>query len=118
MSESPEMKIPVHVSRPMRSWVQSICDRYAIQSQHFKLLILAAEAWDRCQSARESLRKKGTTYEDRFGAPRARPEIAIERDGRLAFIRCVRELSLENESPSFTSEARPRVAPKIPRRKD
>lgn len=37
----------------------------------------------------------GLTYEDRFKQPRVRPEVAIERDGRIAFARLVRELRLD-----------------------
>jgi phage terminase small subunit len=62
----------------------------------------ACEAWDRSEQAREALAKHGMTYEDRFGAPRSRPEIAIERDSRLAFARLVRELGL-NVAPPLES---------------
>jgi hypothetical protein len=105
---------PRHLSKHMRSWVLSILDRYEIEPQHFKILILAAEAWDRCENARKVLSKKGVSYLDRFDAPRARPEIAVERDSRIAFVRCLRELALENEQP--TDKPRPRIAPNISRK--
>jgi phage terminase small subunit len=66
-----------------------------LDEHHVRLLTLACEAWDRCQQARESLDVEGLVFEDRFGAPHARPEIAIERDSRLAFARLVRELDLD-----------------------
>jgi hypothetical protein len=53
--------------------------------------------------AREAL-KGGLTYEDRFGCPRARPEIAVERDSRIGFARLVRELGLDVNNPD---DARP-----------
>lgn len=67
-----------------------------------RLLTLAGESWDRCCQAREALTIHGLTFEDRFGCPRSRPEIAIERDSRLAFVRLVRELDLDIESPPGT----------------
>ncbi|MEJ7714176.1 MAG: hypothetical protein WKF40_00095 [Thermoleophilaceae bacterium] len=44
-----------------------------------------------------ALAQHGTTYTDRFGQPRARPEVNIERDARIAFARLLRELDLDGE---------------------
>ena len=65
-----------------------------------RLLTLASEAWDRGQQARKLLATHGLVYVDRFGAPRARPEVAIERDSRLAFARLLRELDLDIDPPT------------------
>jgi hypothetical protein len=75
-----------------------VVEEYELEPHHVKLLTLAAEAWDRCASARAVLDAEGLTYTDRFGAPRARPEVAIERDNRIAFCRCLRELDLDVET--------------------
>jgi hypothetical protein len=64
------------------------------------LLRLAAEAWDRCEQARLVIAEQGLTYMDRFEQPRARPEVAIERDSRIAFARLIRELALDVDSPA------------------
>jgi hypothetical protein len=55
-----------------------------------------AEARDRQQQAREAVAEYGAVYEDRFGQPRARPEVGMERDCRLAFARLLRELNLDS----------------------
>jgi hypothetical protein len=65
-----------------------------------RLLQLACEAWDRAEQARELLLQHGLTFVDRFGQPHARPEIAIERDSRIAFARLLRELNLDIEPPA------------------
>jgi len=64
-----------------------------------EVLRLACEALDRCEEARTALALHGTTFVDRFGSPKARPEVAIERDSRLAAMRAFRELSLDAEMP-------------------
>jgi hypothetical protein len=64
-----------------------------------RVLTLACEALDRCEGARKAIKRHGTTYVDRFGAPKARPEVAIERDSRIAAIRAFRELSLDGAMP-------------------
>ena len=63
------------------------------------MLTLAAEAWDRGQQAREIVDRDGLTFTDRFGQPKARPEIAIERDSRIGFARLLRELALDVGGP-------------------
>jgi hypothetical protein len=78
-----------------REWWQTTVESFDLDPHHQKLLRLAAEAWDRCQTAREIIAKEGMVYIDRFKAPRARPEVAIERDSRLAFARLLREVGLD-----------------------
>jgi hypothetical protein len=70
---------------------------FDLDEHHVRLLTLAAEAWDRTQGAREAVALHGAVYEDRFGQPRAHPEVAIERDSRIAFARLLRELDLDGE---------------------
>ena len=90
---------PEHLQEPTRAWFERVCAAYVLEDHHVRLLTLAAEAWDRCQQAREGL-AAGLTYTDRFGSPRMRPEVAVERDSRMAFARLLRELDLDVEPPS------------------
>jgi P27 family predicted phage terminase small subunit len=90
---------PRHLRAETRRWWVHHMDAYVLEPHHVQLLTLAAEAWDRCRQAREALAEHGITYEDRFGQPRARPEVAIERDARVAFARMVRELNLDLAPP-------------------
>lgn len=88
-------KPPTHLRAPTATWFTHVVAEFTLDEHHVRILTLAAEAWDRCCQAREVLDRDGLTYVDRFGSPRARPEIAIERDSRLAFVRCLRELALD-----------------------
>jgi phage terminase small subunit len=94
---------PEHLSEATQRWWQAVVEDYDLEGHHLRLLQLAGEAWDRAQQAREALAEHGMTFEDRFGAPRARPEIAVERDSRLAFARLVRELDLDVDPPGERS---------------
>jgi len=97
----PKQKPPGHLSKQSKEWFSWVVSEFELEPHHIRLLTLAAEAWDRSQQARRRLRKHGLTFTDRFGAPRARPEIAIERDSRLAFARLLRELDLDIEPPGL-----------------
>lgn len=92
------MKPPAHLSESTREWFLSVIGTYELEPHHLKLLILAAESWDRCAQARAIIDEHGLTYQDRFDAPRMRPEVAVERDSKLAFARLVRELDLDTEA--------------------
>jgi hypothetical protein len=61
--------------------------------------------WDRALQARAMLDKDGMTYSDRFGAPRPRPEIAIERDSFTCFRQLVHELGLDEETSAPPARA-------------
>lgn len=90
---------PAHLSPEVAVWFCSVVSQFVLEDHHLRLLRAACEAWDRCQQARVILAEQGLTYLDRFGAPRSRPEIAVERDSRLAFARLVRELNLDVDPP-------------------
>ena len=101
---------PQHLKPPARRWWSSVVADYQLEPHHIRLLTLAAEAWDVCTKSREALAEHGLTFTDRFGCPKPRPEVAIERDSRLGFARMLRELALDDVEPP---ETRP---PRIPGR--
>ena len=99
----PKPQAPAHLGEETRAWWESVVGEYDLEEHHRRLLTLASEAWDRASLARAVLAKKGLTYQDRFGSPKARPECAIARDAAICFARMLRELSLDVEPP----ESRP-----------
>jgi len=101
-------KPPAHLKPATRRWFAGVLERYELEEHHRRLLTLAGEAWDRCQAAREAISEHGIVFVDRFGAPRVRPEVGIERDARVAFARLVRELDLDVAPP-----AEPRRTPAL-----
>ncbi|MFC3322141.1 P27 family phage terminase small subunit [Mesorhizobium cantuariense] len=97
-------KPPAHLQPATRKWFKSVTENYALEGHHVRLLTLAAEAWDQAQIARAVLDKDGQTFNDRFGQPKERPEVAILNAARIAFARLVRELALDVDAPT---ESRP-----------
>ncbi len=98
---TPKTKAPKHLRPETAAWYVTVCGEYQLEDHHRRLLRLAAEAWDRCQQARQALADNGMVYTDRFEAPRARPEVSIERDSRIAFSRMIRELGLDLAEPEI-----------------
>ncbi len=90
---------PKHLKAATKRWWLSVVADYELEPHHLRLLTLAAESWDRCTQAREVLATEGLTFDDRFNQPKSRPEVAVERDCRLAFARLLRELSLDDSTP-------------------
>ena len=88
---------PTHLRAETRRWWSSVAADFELDPHHIRLLTLASESWDRGQQAREALEVAGIVFADRFGQPKARPEVAIERDSRIAFARLLRELGLDAE---------------------
>ena len=88
-------KPPSHLKPVTAKWWRSVTTDFDLEPHHLRLLTLAAEAWDRGQQAREVIDREGMTYTDRFGCPKPRPEVAIERDSRIGFARLLRELALD-----------------------
>ena len=102
-----QTRVPAHLKRATAAWFRGVLEEYELQPHHVRLLELAGEAWDRCQQAREALAEHGLVFTDRFGAPHSRPEVAVERDARIAFARLLRELDLDLEPPAPPSGRRP-----------
>ena len=100
MKKPSKKRPPKHLKPDTRLWWESVQREYVLEPHHVRILTLASEAWDRCTQAREVIDREGLTYIDRFEAPKARPEVAIERDARLAFARLIRELNLDIDEPA------------------
>lgn len=95
-----------HLRTATAAWVYEVCSEYDLEPHHVRLLLLAAQAWDRAEQAREILAQTGLTFLDRNACPKPRPEIAVERDCRIAFARLMRELDLDMTG---IDEARPPI---------
>jgi len=105
---SNKISAPPHLRPDTAGWWLSVAADYALEPHHLRILTLAAESWDRGVEAREAIARHGCVYVDRFDQPRARPEVAMERDARIAFARLVRELALDVDAPGESNRP-PRI---------
>lgn len=87
---------PKHLARSVDLW-RSTVDEFELESHQLELLRRCCEASDTADAAGEVVRAEGVTVLDRFGAARAHPAVAVERDARLAVARLLRELRLGEE---------------------
>src|SRR6266540_463623 len=87
---------PGHLSKKMKDFWRGVFELDNPQPYHILLLTKACESFDRAEHARRILKKEGLTFEDRFGAPHARPEVAIERDHRALFAKLLGQCHLHN----------------------
>ena len=106
------VKAPNPLRAATRKWWNDIMATFELEPHQIRLLVLACESWGSYQQARESLRKNGLTFLNRAGNPASRPEVAIERDSRMAFCRVLRELGLDGAGSPET----PRLPPPPPLR--
>lgn len=98
-------RAPEHLSDDAkRMWRRIVAD-FELEEHHRAILQAALESWDRMTAARRVIDADGPTYTDRFGQPHSRPEIRIEQDAKISFVRCMRELNLD-EAPA---DSRPPV---------
>jgi phage terminase small subunit len=95
-----------HLQSATRKWFQQICRDFALESHHLRILLVAAEMWDRSVSARDSIAEHGLMIEDRYGCLKANPACELERSSKTLFLKAVRELGLDVTEPG---ESRPPI---------
>jgi phage terminase small subunit len=103
---------PKHLRPATRRWFDEILASFELESQHVKILQIAAEAWDTYEQARDVIAEQGFTFVNKkHGDIKPRPEVAIMQNSRIAFLRALRELNLDVTPPDT-----PRPSPlKYPR---
>jgi hypothetical protein len=103
MSRKQGQSAPKHLKPATRRWVRQVLNDWVLEEHHRKLLIAAGATWDRGEEARLIVDREGQTYQDRFGQPRMRPEVLVERDCKALFAKLLRELDLDITLPVASS---------------
>ena len=89
---------PKHLSKESKKLFKAVVSEYAIDdSAGLKILVVALEALDRAQAAREQIDKEGMTVKDKYEQIKPHPLLACERDSRAAFLSGIKCLNLDLE---------------------
>jgi hypothetical protein len=113
MEESAEKKecvrapAPPALSSETLHWWEEMVSKFDMEPHHLELLRIAAEALDEYRAARAVIAKDGQSYSAGRGLRRARPEVAIAHNARLAFIRAIRELNLPGQDAESVQDELP-----------
>ena len=88
-----------HLTRASEAWFRQIERDYDLESHHLRILLVAAEMWDRSASARDAIAEHGTMVLDRYNCWKANPACEVERSSKTLFLKAIRELGLDIEEP-------------------
>jgi P27 family predicted phage terminase small subunit len=105
--DSANSTAPKHLKPATRVWFDEIWRSFELESQHVKILQLAAEAWDCYEAARNDISENGSTFKNKFGDVKPHPSVALMQNSRLAFLRVLRELNLDIAPPSDGARPKP-----------
>lgn len=98
MPDASQLRPPRHLSRTAKAWWATVNAEFELLPHHAHILSLAAQALDRCEQARQILKRDGLIISTADGSMKAHPAVAIERDARTAFVRICRELRLDDDA--------------------
>ena len=87
---------PAHLSKESKQIWKEILAEYSIDdAAGLRILRVALEAFDRAQSARETISRDGMTVIDKAEQIKPHPLLPIERDSRAAFLAGLKALNLD-----------------------
>lgn len=101
-----QLHVPSHLSEGARNWIDAIREDRDWTLSQWRLVQLAAEAWDRSQTARRTLAREGMTLviwaHDESGeryatSAKAHPAVPIVRDNAQLFAKLLGQLGLDRE---------------------
>ena len=93
------MSVPKHLRERGRVLFEQVSGEFELEPHALELLRLASEALDRTEQARQALADEGILTVTSQGRRVAHPAVSIERDGRLAVARLLREIGLDEPLP-------------------
>ncbi len=91
---------PNHL-KASRKYFLGVVRDFEIPDHKLPFLVALCVFMDEIVAKRKLLAEKGATFDDRFGQPKSRPEIAHLRDARLAACRLANVVGLPASAPPW-----------------
>jgi len=93
-----DLAVPGHLSRSSREWLAHLLDEHDWTPSEWRLCVLAAETFDRAQTARRTLNREGLTIISPRGEPKPHPCVIIARDSTALYAKLVGQLGLDQQA--------------------
>lgn len=90
---------PAHLSQASREWFGYVTQTWALDQHHVRLLVLACDAWELAEGAREALALDGLTVPTADGSMRAHPLVGAAAAARGQFASLIAQLDLDAGAP-------------------
>ena len=91
---------PKNLSKESHKFWIDILKIYQLQPHHAKILEAACRCWDRVLEARLRVETEGPYFVDRYSQPKPHPALEVETKNKNLFMRLIRELGFDLQSPS------------------
>lgn len=89
---------PRHIGKTGATWWKSVIANHTPSPTDYALMILAAECLDTAASARDEIKKQGMVVPTKHSF-KTNPLVAVEGNNKLVFLRLIRQLGIQGETP-------------------
>lgn len=88
---------PEHLGPAGAGEWRRVVSEFDIELQRLGTLLVACDAYDMHEAAREQVAQEGLIYETGQGMKRVHPAAAVMRDAGIRYLRAMRELNIDAE---------------------
>ena len=90
---------PAHLSQATKAWFSYVARTWAVDEHHVRLLVMACDAWELAEGAREALARDGLTVPMADGGMKAHPLLGVAAAARGQFSSLIAQLDLDAVAP-------------------
>ena len=91
-----------HLTSETRRWYASILERHQLSPDKQRILLTAAESFDRGQACRQEVEARGMMLVDRYGQPKIHPAVDSQKSAAATFLAAMKALALDGLGEPLT----------------